>query len=58
VLRAVDVNVSGNSTMVWFYALRDGTWYYVEAGGYTENNGRCAARAELTHSSPAQQLSA
>jgi hypothetical protein len=27
-------NVGGNTTMVWFYALRDGTWYYVEAGVY------------------------
>jgi len=27
-------NVGGNATMVWFYALRDGTWYYVEAGVY------------------------
>jgi hypothetical protein len=27
-------NISGNGTMVWFYALRDGTWYYVEAGVY------------------------
>lgn len=29
-------NISGNATMVWFYALRDGTWYYVEAGVYGE----------------------
>lgn len=29
-------NISGNGTMVWFYALRDGTWYYVEAGVYGE----------------------
>jgi hypothetical protein len=29
-------NVSGNGSMVWFYALRDGTWYYVEAGVYGE----------------------
>lgn len=27
-------NVGGNGTMVWFYALRDGMWYYVEAGVY------------------------
>lgn len=27
-------NISGNGTMVWFYALRDGMWYYVEAGVY------------------------
>jgi hypothetical protein len=27
-------NVSGNQTMVWFYALRDGLWYYVEMGPY------------------------
>ncbi len=27
-------NVSGNETMVWFYALRDGVWNYVEAGVY------------------------
>jgi hypothetical protein len=29
-------NVSGNGTMVWFYGLRDGMWYYVEAGVYGE----------------------
>jgi hypothetical protein len=27
-------NVSGNQSMVWFYALRDGMWMYVEAGVY------------------------
>ena len=27
-------NVSGNEQMVWFYALRDGIWYYVEMGAY------------------------
>ncbi len=27
-------NLSGNETMVWFYGLRDGMWYYVEAGVY------------------------
>lgn len=27
-------NISGNETMVWFYALRDGVWHYVEAGVY------------------------
>ncbi len=27
-------NLSGNGTMVWFYALRDGMWLYVEAGVY------------------------
>ena len=27
-------NVSGNETMVWFHALRDGVWYYVEMGIY------------------------
>ena len=25
-------NVNSNERMVWFYALRDGIWYYVEAG--------------------------
>ena len=25
-------NANSNEHMVWFYALRDGTWYYVEAG--------------------------
>jgi hypothetical protein len=27
-------NAAGNESMVWFYALRDGTWYYVEIGKY------------------------
>jgi Tol biopolymer transport system component len=27
-------NVLGNETMVWFHALRDGMWYYVEMGVY------------------------
>jgi hypothetical protein len=27
-------NLSGNGTMVWFHALRDGMWYYVEMGAY------------------------
>lgn len=27
-------NVAGNETMVWFHALRDGMWYYVEMGVY------------------------
>jgi|AMZC01.1.fsa_nt_AMZC01000742.1_16 hypothetical protein len=27
-------NAAGNDTMVWFYALRDGVWHYVEAGVY------------------------
>ncbi|MEN6410647.1 MAG: hypothetical protein ABFD44_13165, partial [Anaerolineaceae bacterium] len=27
-------NVNANSNMVWFYALKDGTWYYVELGIY------------------------
>jgi hypothetical protein len=27
-------NLQGNDSMVWFHALRDGTWYYVEAGAY------------------------
>jgi len=27
-------NVAGNDTMVWFHALRDGMWYYVEMGVY------------------------
>lgn len=29
-------NVRGNETMVWFHALRDGMWYYVEMGVYGE----------------------
>jgi hypothetical protein len=29
-------NISGNESMVWFYALRDGTWYYVEGGIYNQ----------------------
>jgi hypothetical protein len=28
-------NAAGNGDMVWFYALRDGKWYYVEIGVYT-----------------------
>jgi hypothetical protein len=27
-------NLQGNENMTWFHALRDGTWYYVEAGVY------------------------
>jgi hypothetical protein len=27
-------NAAGNETMVWFHALRDGMWYYVEMGVY------------------------
>jgi dipeptidyl aminopeptidase/acylaminoacyl peptidase len=27
-------NPGASGRMVWFYALRDGTWYYVEAGVY------------------------
>lgn len=27
-------NVAGSETMVWFHALRDGVWYYVEIGVY------------------------
>ncbi len=27
-------NPAGNDTMVWFWARRDGVWYYVEAGAY------------------------
>ena len=31
---AAAFEVSGNQTMVWFHALRDGAWYYVEMGVY------------------------
>ncbi|RJQ41586.1 MAG: hypothetical protein C4545_06595 [Anaerolineaceae bacterium] len=31
-------NPAGNTYMVWFYASRDGKWYYVEAGVYPELN--------------------
>ncbi len=31
-------NVAGNETMVWFHALRDGMWYYVEMGVYRQNS--------------------
>jgi hypothetical protein len=27
-------NVQGNQDMTWFHALREGMWYYVEAGSY------------------------
>ena len=27
-------NNAGNEAMVWFYGLREGTWYYVEIGAY------------------------
>ena len=27
-------NIGGNGTMVWFHALRDGVWHYVEMGAY------------------------
>lgn len=29
-------NPSYNGKIVWFYALKDNTWYYVEAGGFTK----------------------
>jgi hypothetical protein len=29
-------NNSGNEAIAWFYGLRDGTWYYVEAGRFAE----------------------
>jgi len=29
-------NANNNEHMVWFYALRDGTWYYVEAGLFAD----------------------
>jgi hypothetical protein len=29
-------NNAGNEDMVWFYGLRDGTWYYVEIGAFEE----------------------
>lgn len=32
-------NVFGNEMMVWFHALRDGMWYYVEMGIYKEDQG-------------------
>lgn len=30
-------NVAWNSNMVWFYALKDGMWHYVEIGVYDED---------------------
>jgi hypothetical protein len=27
-------NVAGSGKMVWFYALKDGVWHYVEMGVY------------------------
>ncbi len=29
-------NVAGNDQMVWFYALRDGIWHYVELGAFDQ----------------------
>ncbi len=29
-------NIGSNEHMLWFYALKDGTWYYVEIGVYDE----------------------
>jgi hypothetical protein len=29
-------NKAGNEDMVWFYGLRDGIWYYVEVGIFTD----------------------
>ncbi|MEJ2208591.1 MAG: hypothetical protein P8129_06085 [Anaerolineae bacterium] len=29
-------NTAGNEHMVWFYALRDGFWHYVELGAYDD----------------------
>jgi hypothetical protein len=34
------LNGGGNEHMVWFYALRDSTWYYVEIGNYEEGKRR------------------
>ena len=31
-------NVNSNEHMVWFYALRDGIWYYVEAGLFADTD--------------------
>lgn len=31
---AAAYNPGGNDRMVWFFGLRDGTWYYVEMGHY------------------------
>ena len=32
-------NVQGNEHMVWFHALREGKWYYVEMGAYGQTAG-------------------
>ena len=37
-------NVAGNGSMVWFHALRGGTWYYVEVGAYGEDGGEVFKR--------------
>ena len=29
-------NIGSNEHMLWFYALKDGTWHYVEMGAYNE----------------------
>ena len=29
-------NIRSNEHMLWFYALKEGTWYYVEIGAYDE----------------------
>ena len=34
------LNGGGNEHMVWFYALRDSIWYYVEIGNYDEGKRR------------------
>jgi len=32
-------NIASNEHMLWFYALKDGTWHYVEMGAYDEQPG-------------------
>ena len=46
-------NVGGNGTMVWFHALRDGMWYYVEAGVYDSKSRRERAAGDFHGASSA-----
>jgi hypothetical protein len=42
-------NVGSNADMVWFHALRDGMWCYVELGVYTDNVQQVTVRERVTN---------
>ena len=47
-------NIAANGDMVWFHALKDGVWYYVEAGVYCPDSlsrqGQTVATKQYTSS--------